>query len=192
MANNWFTKLKGYYLIPHELLHVWGYHIIRKPCQYEWGDFQVIPLAPCTRNERLFICLLPLAISWGVGFLFHFLWLVSIIFLVSIPIERYLIDGPTWHIIFVWLGSIFVIYGGTAHADLINAYYLLFGKNQAKNCYHKQHRQPDDQKIEGDDPQTSNRHISFIGRSGAFKKNALKSRILGNSQEEEHPYNYIE
>ncbi|MDM8520202.1 hypothetical protein QUF64_09150 [Anaerolineales bacterium HSG6] len=192
MPTNHLNKLKGYYLIPHELLHVWGYRIIGKPCHYEWGACRVIPLAHRTRNERLFIGLLPLAVSWGIGFTFHFLWLLSVIFWIQIPIERYLIDGPTWHLIFVLLGSVFVIYGGTAHADLINAYYLLFGENYSKESNEEQHGQSDDQKIQRNNPQTANRNVSFVIGSGAFKKNALKSRIAGNSQKKQHSYDDIE
>jgi hypothetical protein len=192
MKINLLYKLKGYYLIPHELLHVWGYRIIGKPCHYEWGDCRVVSLANRTRNERLFIGLLPLAVSWGFGFFFHFLWLISLIFLVPIPIERYLIDGPTWHIIFVLLGSVFVIYGGTAHADLINAYYLLFRKDYSENSNKEQHWQSDDKQIHGNNPQTTYGNVSFVIRSGAFKEDALKPRITSDVQKKQHSYDNIE
>jgi len=64
-------KLGGYYLIPHELLHVLAYRLIDKPCQYRWGDHQVVSSAPKTRSERLFVLLLPITICWVLGLSFH-------------------------------------------------------------------------------------------------------------------------
>jgi hypothetical protein len=59
-------RLGGYYLIPHELLHVLAYRLIRKPYRYEWGWPYVIPIAAMTRRERLFTALFPFCnLLWG-------------------------------------------------------------------------------------------------------------------------------
>ncbi|MDM8518525.1 DUF3267 domain-containing protein [Anaerolineales bacterium HSG6] len=122
-------KLGGYYLIPHELLHVLGYWLIGKPCQYQWGDYCVRPLAQRTRNERLFIALLPFIICWGLGFFFYLLWLVLAIS-IQLPFKQYLLEAPRWHFLCPLFASLFIIYGGTAHGDLLTAYHLLFTKKE--------------------------------------------------------------
>lgn len=120
-----FDKLLGYYAVPHELLHVLAYRIIGKPCRYQWGDYRAQSLAPKNRREKLFVLLFPFLVCWGMGLLFGSLWLLSALF-VKIPPDRYFIDGPTWHLIFLILGALFVLYSGTAHKDLIDAYAWLF------------------------------------------------------------------
>ncbi len=118
-------KLGGYYLIPHELLHVLAYRIIGKPCSYQWGDYAVQSLAPKNRREKLFVLLLPFGVCWALGLFFGLLWLLSAFF-IEIPPERYFIDGPTWHFIFPIIATLCIIYSGTAHQDLIDAYGWLF------------------------------------------------------------------
>lgn len=122
---NFLHKLAGYYLIPHELLHVLAYRLIGKPCRYQLGDHRVHSLQPKNRREKLFVLLFPFVVCWGLGLLFGVLWLLSA-FVVDIPPERYFIDGPTWHIIFLMLGALCILYGGTAHKDLLDAYGWLF------------------------------------------------------------------
>ncbi len=34
----WLHRLGGYFLIPHELLHIVGYRLVGKQCRYEWGE----------------------------------------------------------------------------------------------------------------------------------------------------------
>ena len=118
-------KLGGYYLIPHELLHVLAYRIIGKRCQYQLGDYRVRSLQPKSRREKLFILLFPFVVCWALGFFFGALWLFSAFF-INIPPERYFVDGPTWHIIFLALGALFILYGGTSHKDLVQAFGWLF------------------------------------------------------------------
>lgn len=144
-------KLGGYYLVPHELLHVLAYRIIGKSCHYQWGDYSVRPGATRTRKERIFISLLPFAVCWVFGLLFHILWILSAFF-IKIPPERYFIDGPTWHLIFLILGGIFILYSGTAHYDLINSYHILFGKYEPDNVSPKPHGDPNQQNEHGQDP----------------------------------------
>jgi hypothetical protein len=97
---NFLHKLGGYYLIPHELLHVLAYRIIGKPCRYEWGDYRVRSLKPKTRPEKLFVLLFPFVACWVLGLFFGALWVLSAFF-INIPPERYFIDGPTWHLLFL-------------------------------------------------------------------------------------------
>jgi hypothetical protein len=127
-------KLGGYYGIPHELLHVLAYRIIGKPCCYKWGDYQVMPLAyeTETKQEKLFVTLLPFVTFMSIGLIFHFLWIMSAFFIKMKP-EQYFIDGPTWHFSFFIVGSLFIAYASTAHYDLIKAYYLLSTSNSTSS-----------------------------------------------------------
>src|SRR5688500_19355505 len=59
------SRLGGYYLIPHELLHVLAYRLIGKRCHYEWGAYYVQSLQPKNRKESLFVLLFPFVICWG-------------------------------------------------------------------------------------------------------------------------------
>ena len=117
-------KLGGYYLIPHELLHVFAYRIIGKSCQYKWGDYHVQSSAERTRGEKLFVLLFPTVICLVFGGFFHFLWLMTAFF-IKIPPEQYFIDGPTWHFVFPLMAFIFILYSGNGYGDVINAYRLL-------------------------------------------------------------------
>jgi hypothetical protein len=125
-------RLGGYYLIPHELLHVVAYKIIGKPYRYKWGDYYVRPLTNETPREALFVLLLPAAVCWILGLFFFSLWLLSAFF-INVPPERYFIDGPTWHFIFPNIGSLFILYSGNSYGDIINAYRLLVGKDKAQD-----------------------------------------------------------
>lgn len=40
--------------------------------------------------------------------------------------STYFIDGPTWHLLFLVLAWLSVLYSGTAYQDLIDAYGWLF------------------------------------------------------------------
>ncbi len=137
-------KLGGYYLIPHELLHVLAYRIIGKSCHYRWGDWRVKPLAERTTRERLFIGLLPFVVSWTIGFLFYGLW-IALAVSAQMPLSKYLIEGPRWHWLCPMIASLFILYGGTAHGDLITSYYLLFRKKQLNDKGQKPQNQPDNQ-----------------------------------------------
>lgn len=118
-------KLGGYYLIPHELLHVLAYRMIGKPCQYRWGDHQVHSLAKKSRREKLFVLLFPFTVCWILGLFFHFVWAILVISARMAP-ELYFSQGPKWHLIFPITATFFIIYSGTAHQDLIDAYAWLF------------------------------------------------------------------
>jgi hypothetical protein len=131
-VKDFWYKLGGYYLIPHELLHVLAYRLIGKPCHYDWGDYYVRPLAKRTRRERLFVLLFPFIVCWLLGFFFHFLWGASALLVIRMPLERYFFEsGPTWHFALPIIATGFIIYSGTAHADLIIAYRVLVGKDKS-------------------------------------------------------------
>lgn len=135
-------KLGGYYLMPHELLHVLAYWMLGKPCYYKWGDYCVKPLEKMRRNERLFTSLFPFMVCFGGGLFFHLLWVLSAFFITSSP-ERYFAE-PTWHIIFLVVGILLIFYSSTAHGDLINSYHLLFTHQQTQNNRPEPHRSSDD------------------------------------------------
>lgn len=135
-------KLGGYYLIPHELLHVAAYRIIGKPCKYNWGDYAVQPLASRTKYERLFVLLLPFTACWLFGLVFHFLWLVAALLFIKMPFDVYFqIYGLTWHFILPVIGTLFIIYSSTAHSDLIIAYNVLVGKDKSHEQSYDPHPQ---------------------------------------------------
>jgi len=134
-------KLGGYYLIPHELLHVLAFRIIGKPCEYQWGNDYVRPLVRETKRERLFVSLFPFAVIMGLGLFFGLLW-VSSAFFIKIRPERYFIDGPTWHFIFFILATVCIFYGGTAGGDLINSYAILVLQQEVDYDSPKPHQQP--------------------------------------------------
>jgi hypothetical protein len=130
-ARTYLYKIEGYYLIPHELLHVLAYRLIGKPCRYEWGDHHVRSLQPKNRREKLFVLLFPFVVCWGLGFFFGFLWLLSA-FTIDIPPAQYFVEGPTWHILFLVMGALFILYSGTAHKDLLDAFAWLFIYKEAE------------------------------------------------------------
>jgi hypothetical protein len=134
----WLYQLEGYYLIPHELLHILAYRLIGKPCHYWWGDHRVDSLVPKTFWERLFVLLLPFGVCWGAALFFSLLWLLSTFF-INIPPERYFRDGPTWHFIFPILASLFVLYSGTAYRDLSRTWQILAGKDKTQKQRPQRH-----------------------------------------------------
>ncbi len=139
-------KVGGYYLIPHELLHVLAYRLIGQPCRYNVGDYAVRALAPetITRREQVFVLLLPFTVFFGLGLLCHLLWILSAFF-ITIPPDRYFIDGPTWHFIFPNLGVLLMLYSGTARKDLLIVYHLLFRKDKPQDNRPDPHRDPQSQ-----------------------------------------------
>ena len=135
-------KLGGYYLIPHELLHVLAYRIIGKSCEYQWGSYHVQSSAKRTRREKLFILLFPTVVSLALGFFFHLLWAGSLLFIVRTPLERYFfVDGPTWHITLPVIATVFILYSGNGYGDVINAYRLLLREDESKHDSPKPHQQ---------------------------------------------------
>ena len=56
------SRLEGYLLVPHELLHVLGYRLVGKRCHYRWGDRYVVAPGPMARRERLVGLLFPFAV----------------------------------------------------------------------------------------------------------------------------------
>lgn len=131
-VKNFWHKLGGYYLIPHELLHVLAYRLIGKPCAYEWGDYRVRPLRQRTWGEKVFVLLFPFIVCLVLGFIFGLLWLLSAFF-IEIPSDRYFIDGPTWHFVFPILATLFIFYSGASYGDIIIAYRLLFRKDKLQH-----------------------------------------------------------
>lgn len=146
-------KLGGYYLIPHELLHVLAYRLIGKPCEYEWGEYFVRPLASRTKGQRLFVLLLPFVTCWVLAFFFHFLWILSALLVIQMPLDKYfLVEGPTWHFAFPIIGTLCIIYSGTAHGDLISTYYVLVGKDKSHEDGYKPHQQTKNKQPERQSP----------------------------------------
>lgn len=134
-------KLGGYYLVPHELLHVLAYRLINKPCEYQWGHHYVRPLAKRTKWQRIFVLLFPFVSCWAIGFFFHFLWLLAALFFIRMPLdEHFQTDGLTWHYFLPLIGTLFILYSSAAHGDLVITYNVLRGKDKShEKSYEPQH-----------------------------------------------------
>jgi hypothetical protein len=133
-------KLGGYYLIPHELLHVLAYCLIGKPCHYEWGNYYVSCSINRTRGEKIFVLLFPTMVCLGLGFLFHLLWGISLLFVIRMPLEKYFFDdGPTWHLTLPVIATLLIIYSGNGYGDVINVYRLLLRKDKPQHNGPKPH-----------------------------------------------------
>jgi len=135
------APLEGYLLIPHELLHVYAYRLMGKPCAYQWGAMKVTPLASLSRRERLFVTLLPLVTTWGVGLGLYLLWLVTFPY-ATVPASAYLVQGPRWHILLSAAATAFILYGGTCTGDILAAGQLLFGKETRESGSHEHKQAP--------------------------------------------------
>ena len=139
VSNDLLYKLEGYYLIPHELLHVVAYRLIGKPCHYQWGDHRVSSSAPKTRRERLFVLLLPFGVCWVFGLFFHFVWVILALS-AQIPPEKYFSEGPLWHFIFPVVASLFILYSGAAYGDVRVVLRILFGQDKPQQGGHEPHK----------------------------------------------------
>ena len=104
-----FWRLDGYAVIPHELLHVLAYRLIRQPCQYRLGDHAVRPLSERTVAEEVFVKLFPLMVTGGLALATFGLWLVT---LPPGPFDPggYFVAGPRWHIGLMALTIVIQIY----------------------------------------------------------------------------------
>lgn len=112
------TRLEGYLLIPHELLHVAGYRLVGKQCAYRWGDHQVRPVGPLTRRERL------------VGLLFPFtICMLAWLLLLPWPIVALIYGSMLWFVIFFGLSGLVFLYAFASVGDLRQAYLLLYKKD---------------------------------------------------------------
>lgn len=146
-------KLEGYYLIPHELLHVVAYRLIGKPCEYQWGNAYVRPLAKRSKGQRLFVLLLPFAICLGVGCFFQLLWGAAAVFLIRMPLDKYVAgNGLTWHFVLPVLGALFLMYSSTALGDLIVSYRVLRGKDKSHEYSDQQPPYPNQNQRQGHQP----------------------------------------
>jgi len=120
-------KISDYYLIPHELLHVLAYRLIRKPCHYAWGEQRVHSLATLTRSERIFVLLLPVSVFFGLSLLFHVAW-IALAFTAHKFLIEYFVSAPWWHFVFHILANLCMIYCGTAYRDVRRVIHLLFSE----------------------------------------------------------------
>lgn len=113
--------LGGYLAMPHELLHIAGYKLVGRSCQYRWGDFHVKPQGEMTISQRL------------VGLLFPFIMFSLVCFVTSVLsgfAYRYGLDHGyfLWFIILTIVALMSGAYAGTAIGDLRQAYLLITGK----------------------------------------------------------------
>jgi len=186
-------KLGGYYLIPHELLHVLAFRIIGKPCEYHWGNDYVRPLARETKREWLFVSLFPFAVIMGLGLFFGLLW-VSSAFFIKIRPERYFIDGPTWHFIFFIMSALFALYATSAEGDIISSIGVLFFNKEIDYDGPEPHQQPHEKQSQRQSPQSPHHLITdVLGRESlATKEDLLKSGVGSNNSKQGQPNDDIE
>lgn len=118
---NWITRLEGYLLIPHELLHVAGFWLVGRQCHYRWGQPFVTPLESMARWQHLVGCLFPFVI-FG---------LLSLILALLTPVVySYARQNDAW----LWLALLLILlqitglYLGSTLLDLRNAYLLIVNK----------------------------------------------------------------
>jgi len=52
-------QVVSFFALPAIGLYMVAYHLIGKRCTYRWGNLDVMPLEPITRNEYLFTRLFP-------------------------------------------------------------------------------------------------------------------------------------
>jgi hypothetical protein len=116
------TRLNGYLLIPHELLHVLGYRLVGQVCRYGWGEAHVTPIGSMTRFERLVGTLFPFAV-----FVLAFVFCAILSGLAYLQFIRFG-EISTQFIFWTGLALITGIYAGTAITDLRRAYLLIFNK----------------------------------------------------------------
>lgn len=112
------TRIEGYLLIPHELLHVIGYWLVGKRCAYRWGDHQVRPAGPLTRSERLVGLLFPVVACVAA-------WLI----LLPLSVMVWIAGGLTWGIILTVLAGVTLVYAFASIGDLRQAYLLLYDRD---------------------------------------------------------------
>jgi hypothetical protein len=117
----WFSRLGGYLLIPHELLHVLGFRLVGKRCTYRWGESYVTPLEPMSRWQLL------------VGRLFPFI-VFTLLFIICVVLAGLAYQETRqgrsifWFLIGLGMMQILALYAGTTLVDLRNAYLLIVNK----------------------------------------------------------------
>jgi hypothetical protein len=118
---SWYARLEGYFLIPHELLHVLGYWLVGIECKYHWGEPYVIPLGEKTGRKRLVGLLLPFVVF-------------TLILLISAVISGFAFawfkhgSSPFWFAFWVGASLLAGVYAGSAIFDLRDAYLLIYDK----------------------------------------------------------------
>jgi hypothetical protein len=117
----WVSRVEGYILIPHELLHLLGYRLVGRQCEYRWGARSVRPVGPLTRREQLIGLLFP--------FLVFALLFVIFALLSGLTYGQVMQAGSTfWFLFWTLLALIIGVYAGSAITDLRKAYLLIFNK----------------------------------------------------------------
>ena len=120
-GQNRLTYLAGYLLAPHELLHVVGFRLVGKQCQYRWGNTYVTPIGPMTRRERLVGMLFPFTVFFAL--------LIGFAISAGFAAEQIVFEGKTfWFIFWMILTYLAGFYACTAIGDLRRAYLLIFDK----------------------------------------------------------------
>lgn len=143
------AKLAGYYVIPHELLHVLAYRLLGKSYRYRWGQPYVEPVEQMTRRERLFTSLFPFTVCFGLGWLLSLGW-ITLVFFLNLQTDHP--EIPVWLMGMLLVSIMLVFYSSMSQNDLIKSYHLLFPKDKPQDHSPKPHRSPDDQHQDRQEP----------------------------------------
>ena len=115
------TRLAGYLLIPHELLHLVGFRLVGQRCEYQWGQPYVTPIGSMKRQQDLVGMLFP--------FLIFFILVTIFAILAGLASNQVVREGRFfWFAFWLTLTHVAGIYAGTTIGDLRRAYLLLFNK----------------------------------------------------------------
>ena len=117
------SRLEGYFLIPHELLHVAGYRLVGRKCRYHLGNPFVTPLEPMTRREELVGLLFPFVV-----FVSLFLLLTVLSGLIPFIVNRQEGNGLLWVGLLGLPAFLAGVYACTTVEDLRRAYLILANK----------------------------------------------------------------
>lgn len=122
----WLKRLEGWLLVPHEMLHVFAYRLIGKRCHYRVSNLHVARAEPLMRRERIFVLLLPTAVSGTVCIVLAVAWAVSA-YLLAKTDSLYPQRMPLWHAGLLTAFAVSFVYAGAGWMDILTAAALLRG-----------------------------------------------------------------
>ncbi len=120
------SRIEGWILVPHELLHVAAYRLIGKPCRYQLGDVMVQGSEPKTWREQLLVLLFPLTVMLALLLLTTaswFGWYLHSEYSAN-PLV-YFRTAPMWHQLLWWFSLGLACYASTCALDVRAALQLL-------------------------------------------------------------------
>jgi hypothetical protein len=99
----WLDRLSGYFLVPHELLHVLALRCMGRKWSYRLGNIYVRVMEPVMGSwplpfwEQLCFLWTPVVVIGGSAALLFVVWSVTFFIYAASPPETYLLVAPWWH-----------------------------------------------------------------------------------------------